>query len=362
MKIGILTFHWANNYGAVIQTFALLSKLKELGHEAYIIDRQMVYKGILRKLYHKLSYEHFFSWRKFREDADAFLQPKTKTYTSHDELVKNFDEENFDAVIVGSDQVWRWKLIGLNYFLDFITNDNIKRYSYAASFGLDEWHGSEEDRIEISALLKKFNKVSVREETGVNICKNTFGVDAELVLDPTLLHTRDFYERTLLKNHRAHSSGKVVSYILGENKKLVIGIAEWAKSIGRKHNELFSTAIDYPVLMGKSERHITHVTPIEWMNEIRNAEYVVTNSFHAAVFSILFQKQFVVLTHDGGGNNRLETLFNTLGIKGRSMNDIASISTILSDEIDYGIVNKKLEESRMSSEAFLKNIQLWQQL
>ena len=98
------------------------------------------------------------------------------------------------------------------------------------------------------------------------------------------------------------------------------------------------------------------------MNEIRNAEYVVTNSFHAAVFSILFQKQFVVLTHDRGGNNRLETLFDTLGIKGRSMNDIASISTILSDEIDYDIVNKKLEESRMSSEAFLKNIQLWQQL
>ena len=357
MKIGILTFHWSNNYGAVIQAYALLSKLKELGHEAYIIDRRIVYKGILRKLYHKFSYEHFFSWRKFWKDADTFLQPKTKTYTSHDELVKNFDKENFDAVIVGSDQVWRWKLIGLNYFFDFITDNKTKRYSYAASFGLNEWHGTDEDRNAISELLKKFNRISVREESGVKICKETFGVDAELVLDPTLLHTGDFYEQTLLKNHNRQQSGKVVSYILGKNnKKQVKEIAEWAKSINLKHNELFWTGIEHPSLIGKSEFHANHITPTEWLNEIRNAEYIITNSFHATVFSILFQKQFVVLTHEGGGNNRLETLFNTLGIKGRNTSDIASIDTILSDEIDYDIVNKKLEESRMSSETFLKSI------
>ena len=79
MKIGILTFHWSNNYGAVIQAYALLSKLKEFGHEAYIIDRRMVYKGILRKLYHKFSYEHFFCWRKFWKDADTYIKKKTKT-------------------------------------------------------------------------------------------------------------------------------------------------------------------------------------------------------------------------------------------------------------------------------------------
>ena len=357
MKIGILTFHWANNYGAVIQTYALLSKLKELGHEAYIIDRRMVYKGILRKLYHKFSYEHFFSWRKFWKDADAFLQPKTKTYTSHDELVKNFDKENFDAVIVGSDQVWRWKLIGLNYFFDFITDNKTKRYSYAASFGLNEWHGTEEDRNAISELLKKFNRISVREESGVKICKETFGVDAELVLDPTLLHTGYFYEQTLLKNHNRQQSGKVVSYILGKNnKKQVKEIAEWAKNINLKHNELFWTSIEHPSLIGKSEFHATHVTPTEWLNEIRNAEYIITNSFHATVFSILFQKQFVVLTHIGGGNNRIETLFNSLGIKNRCVADTSRINEIIEEKIDYRTIEDNHDKLCELSIKFLKNI------
>lgn len=357
MKIGILTFHWANNYGAVILTYALLSKLKELGHEAYIIDRRMVYKGILRKLYHKFSYEHFFSWRKFWKDADAFLQPKTKTYTSHDELVKKFYKENFDAVIVGSDQVWRWKLIGLNYFFDFITDNKTKRYSYAASFGLNEWHGTEEDRNAISELLKKFNRISVREESGVKICKETFGVDAELVLDPTLLHTGCFYEQTLLKSHNRQQSGKVVSYILGKNnKKQVKEIAEWAKSINLKHNELFWTGIEHPSLIGKSEFHATHVTPTEWLNEIRNAEYIITNSFHATVFSILFQKQFVVLTHIGGGNNRIETLFNSLGIKNRCVADTSRINEIIEEKIDYRTIEDNHEKLRELSIKFLKNI------
>lgn len=357
MKVGILTFHWANNYGAVLQAYALLSKLKELGHDAYIIDRRMIYKGILRKLYHKFSYEHFFSWRKFWKYTDTFLKPKTRAYMSHDDLVTNFKNENFDAVIVGSDQVWRWKLIGLNYFLDFITDHKTKRYSYAASFGLDEWHGTEDDRKTISALLKQFNRISVREETGVKICQDTFKVDAELVLDPTLLHTAEFYEQTLLKNYKCQPSGKVVSYILGKNKKpQVVEIANWAKSINLKHNELFWTTIEHPSLIGKSTFHLTHVTPIEWLNEIRNAEYVITNSFHATVFSILFQKQFVVLAHEGGGNNRIETLFNSLGICGRIAYSVDEAKSLVNNKIDYSAIVEKHNNSINRSMEFLYSL------
>ena len=357
MKVGILTFHWANNYGAVLQAYALLSKLKELGHDAYIIDRRMIYKGILRKLYHKFSYEHFFSWRKFWKCTDTFLKPKTRAYMSHDDLVTNFKNENFDAVIVGSDQVWRWKLIGLNYFLDFITDHKTKRYSYAASFGLDEWQGTEDDRKTISALLKQFNRISVREETGVRICQETFKVDAELVLDPTLLHTAEFYEQTLLKNYKRQPSGKVVSYILGKNKKpQVVEIANWAKSINLKHNELFWTTIEHPSLIGKSTFHLTHVTPIEWLNEIRNAEYVITNSFHATVFSILFQKQFVVLAHEGGGNNRIETLFNSLGICGRIAYSVDEAKSLVNNKIDYSAIVEKHNNSINRSMEFLYSL------
>ena len=357
MKIGILSFHWANNYGAVIQAYALLSKLKELGHDAYIIDRQMQYKGILRKLYHRFSYNHHYSWLKFKKDVKRFLYPLSNRYNTHQELVENFKRENFDAVIVGSDQVWRWKLIGLNYFLDFLPDNGIKRYSYAASFGLDEWHGSEEDRKTITELLKQFNKISVREETGVKICKETFNANAELVLDPTLLHTREFYESTILKDYKKTNSNKVVSYILGGDKKgQVLQIARWAKNNNYKHCELFWTALDMPSLIGKSEYHGVHVTPTEWLNEIRNAEYVITNSFHATVFSILFEKQFVVLTHSGGGNNRLETLFNRLGIKGRCTNDINDIDKILDTKIDYSNIIENHNRTMKQSLEFLTNI------
>lgn len=357
MKVGILTFHWANNYGAVLQAYALLSKLKELGHDAYIIDRRMKYKGILRKLYHKFSYEHFFSWQNFQAEVNDFLQPRTRTYNSHEALVQNFAKENFDAVIVGSDQVWRWKLIGFNYFLDFITDNKTKRYSYAASFGLNEWLGSEEDRKTISELLQNFNRISVREETGVKISKDTFGVDAELVLDPTLLHTADFYEQTLLKGCRRQSSGKVVSYILGKNKKSqVVEIAKWAKKVNLKHNELFWTSVELPTLIGKSEFHFTHVSPIEWLNEIRNAEYIITNSFHATVFSILFKKQFVVLKHEGGGNNRIDTLFNKLGISGRIAYSVDEAKSIINNKIDYITIAEKHNDSINESLAFLYSL------
>ena len=357
MKVGILTFHWANNYGAVIQAYALLSKLKELGHDAYIIDRQRQYEGIARKLYHRFSYNHHFSWIKFHKDTNTFLTPTTKRYNTHAQLVEGFPQEKFDAVIVGSDQVWRWKIIGNNYFLDFISDEKTKRISYAASFGINEWNGSEEDRKTISALLKKFNNVSVREESGIEICRNTFGVEAQLVLDPTLLHTREFYEKTILKNHPAQNNKKIVSYILGnnQNKKQVVEIANLAKKMNLGHNELYWTAIDHPSLIGKSQLHTTHITPTEWINEIRNAEYIITNSFHATVFSILFQKQFVVLAHEGGGRNRLETLFNSLGINGRIVSTVEEAAKILNNEIDYKVVAANHKKLMDKSIEYLNN-------
>jgi len=357
MKIGILTYHWANNYGAVIQAYALLSKLKELGHDAYIIDRRIVYRGILRKLYHKYSYSHFLSWRKFHKERKLILNPITNKYTSYKQLFTEFKNENFDGVIVGSDQIWRWKLIGNNYFLDFLEGTNVKRYSYAASFGIDEWQGSVKERKIITSLLKKFDAISVRERTGIDICNNTFGVNAKLVLDPTLLHNRFFYENTLLKNMPQVDNGKVVSYILGSKyKKQTIEIAKWAINNNLNHNELYWTSIDIPSIVGYSESHFEHVSISEWLNEIRNAKYVITNSFHATVFSILFEKQFVVLENQSGGKGRLQTLFESLDISNRMVNNVGEIESVLQNKIDYNLVKKKHSELIPDSVSFLLNL------
>lgn len=355
MKIGILTFHWANNYGAVIQAYALLSKLKELGHEAYIIDRQIKYKGILRRLYHRYSYNHRYAWLSFDKERKHILSPMSASYKSHEELVKGFPNEKFDAVIVGSDQVWRWNMMGNNYFLDFLKGTSTHRYAYAASFGLSEWKGTEEQRKEISALLKEFNAISVRENSGVKICHETFGVDAQLVLDPTLLHERSFYENTLLKDKPLKKSGKVVSYMLGaNNKKQVLEIAKWAKNKGLKHNELFWTSLDFPSLIGKSEFHFSHVDLTTWLDEIRNAEYVITNSFHATVFCILFGKKFVVLENTSGGTDRIYTLLNTLNLSNRFQK---SLEQEIFDNSFIDECVKLLEQKRTDSLNFiLKNI------
>ncbi len=357
MKVGILTFHWANNYGAIIQAYALLSKLKEMGHDAYIIDRQIRYEGVLRRLYHRFSYNHRYAWLDFDHERKRILSPMSKPYKSHKELLDGFAAEGFDAVIVGSDQVWRWGMMGNNYFLDFLEGTSIRRYAYAASFGLAEWKGTEEKRKEISALLRQFNAISVRENSGIKICRDTFGVDAQLVLDPTLLHERSFYESTLLKHKPLKSNGKVVSYILGDkNKSQVLDIAAWARNKGLKHNELFGTSLDFPALIGRSEFHFLHVDLTTWLDEIRNAEYVVTNSFHATVFCILFEKKFVVLESPGGGLDRLHTLFSVLDITNRMVKHVSNIDGCLLSDISYDIVKEKHKQLINRSTKFLCQI------
>lgn len=357
MKIGILTFHWSNNYGAVIQAYALLSKLKELGYDACIIDRQIRYNGVLRRLFHRYSYQHHYSWNVFNKERKRVFSPISNPYKSHADLVNNFDNEKFDAVIVGSDQVWRWGMMGNNYFLDFLGDGSTRRYSYAASFGLSKWEGTEEKRKEISSLLKQFNAISVRENSGVQICRETFGVDAQLVLDPTLLHDRSFYESTLLKGKPLKSNGKVVSYILGKKyKNQVLQISEWAKIKGLKHNELFWTSLDIPSLIGRSEFHFLHVDLTTWLDEIRNAEYVITNSFHATVFCILFEKKFVVLESPGGGRDRLLTLFTSLGIGNRMVESVDHVDSILSTQIDYTSIKDRHKGLKLNSIEFLSKI------
>lgn len=354
MKIGILTFHWANNYGAVIQCYALLSKLKELGHDAYVIDRVPRYSGILRRLYHKYSYNHKWSWLRFSTFSENCLNPKTRCYTSDDELKAYFANEKFDAVIVGSDQVWRWKMIGLNYFFDFIDSSaySTKKYSYAASFGLSEWNDTDENTAKIKQLLHQFNCISVRENTAVEICKNVFNVKAQVVLDPTLLHESKFYEQVLLTNFNNKPSGKVVSYILGKQYKQVVkDISVWAKQIGLKHKNLLYTSIDMPLQTKSANLPFMHISPLEWLNEIRNAEYVITNSFHATVFCILFKKKFVVIENPQGGNDRIDTLLGMVKLTELSKDTQFLGYTFRKMTEDTGLV-----EMRNKSIEFLKNL------
>lgn len=348
MKIGILTFHWAQNYGAVLQCYALKCKLEELGHDVVIIDRIPQYQGILRDLYHRISYKYFISWLKFSRFNRKYLQPKTRTYRSQEALDRYFHQESLDAVVVGSDQVWRWGIMGYNYFLDFVHSSRVRKYAYAASFGLSHWTDNGLSTAQVTRLLKQFTAISVREQTGISICRRIFEVDAGLVLDPTLLYNADFYEEKLLKGYEKKPNGRVVSYILGtENLEQCQQVASWAQERGLEYAEIYWTHAFF------------HLSVPEWLNEIRNAEYVWTNSYHCTVFAILFQKKFVVLDNQSGGTDRIHTLLNMLQIKQRFLRDLTHIELLedlLETPVPYNQIMERLEDCRKDSLAFLANI------
>lgn len=359
MKIGILTFHWAQNYGAVLQCYALKSKLEELGHDVFIIDRVPQYQGILRDLYHRFSCKYFFSWLKFSRFNRKYLQPKTRTYRSQEVLDKFFHQENMDAVVVGSDQVWRWGMMGYNYFLDFVDRSRVQKYAYAASFGLSHWTDNGLSTAQVNRLLREFTAISVREKTGISICHRIFDVHAELVLDPTLLYNADFYEKNLLEGYERKPSGRVVSYILGEeNLEQCQQIACWAAKRGLEYTDLYWTSCDFPSLKARLNTFFHYSVP-EWLNEIRNAEYVLTNSYHCTVFAILFRKKFVVLDNQSGGTDRIQTLLGMLQIKQRFLRDLTHpeiLLDLLETPLAYGQVMERLDVCRKDSLAFLVKI------
>lgn len=353
MKIGILTFHWAKNYGAVLQTYALQSKLKQLGHEPIIINRQPEVKG-LRRLYEALSYKHTWGWKRFDRFSQTALQPQSLLCQTDEQLKAEMQRMQLDAVVVGSDQVWRWRMIGLNYFLDFIDQPNVKKFSYAASFGLSEWKDAPEITKQIQTLLQAFNKISVREATGVDICKQVFNVDAELVLDPTLLHEREFYEKTVLKDQPNIPTRKVVSCILGEETPTRLPqIQQWAKHRNLAHQEIYWSKLDHKVLWKSEESFILHLSVPEWLNAIRCAEYVITNSFHAAVFCILFNKKFIVLDNPSGGSDRIATLLKAVNQEERFCKNIPDH---IAENTQPEATLRLLAEKRADSIAFLQSL------
>lgn len=349
MKVGILTFNWANNYGAILQTFALYESIKEIGHDPIIIDRRPEYKGLLRKLYHRFSYKHHYSWKKFHAKNNGLFE-KTKPFFNQSDIKQILSYYKLDAIIVGSDQVWRWLYIaGFNYFLDFIEDPGCRKISYAASFGLSTLNNTNEDNEKIASLLKKFYKISVREKSGVAICKSAFGVEATQVVDPTMLHDCDFYIKKFnLKETPV--KGNLITYLLGEEANdLILQAKKYAITNNLNHVELNRIKLDTEI-PAQSSCPMIHYTLNEWLNYIYNADIIITNSFHATVFSILFRKSFYVLNNKKGGFDRIITILSSLDLEDRIIKSIDDINDALPD---YGRVIPIMNSMSRESKDFL---------
>ncbi len=354
-RVGILTFSWGNNYGAVLQCYALIQKLEKFGYDVIVIDRRPDF-SLKNLLYEKIDDKLF---------ANSFVDFREQYFQSTDVIRKNsvlrsdVSKYDFYAIVVGSDQVWRpeyTKVFGLEYYLDFV-NGKERKISYAASFGKDTISLDGNTITQIRKELRTFNAISVREDSGVQICEKYFGVRADHVLDPTLLLDMDKYNEVIGDN--GLSQGHFISYyFLDPNtvKKKILQRLKALLSVDEiKNIYIENTSQSLIKKLLTSSCQSKYPTVSSWLKNIRDSSFFVTDSFHGVAFSIIFRKQFICIVNKERGASRMESLLNSLGLGDRLIYEEDEFSFDTYPEIDYSLVYLKLEGLRKISNYFLSN-------
>lgn len=353
MKIGILTQHFLLNYGGIIQNFALQQVLLKLGHDPLTFEHDTCYsrtrwflrtiKYILRtRSFRNIPVYPIYNGRIGNKNFIKFVLKNIKSVPVTDFTPSLTAQYGIDAYVVGSDQVWRPAFnlgprLG-NMFLNF-ADDKVKKLSYAASFGCKEWEYTEEQELQCGKLAKRFDAISVREASGVDLCKEHFGVDATLVLDPTLLLDKEDYGKVCNDVPRKGKHIFVYSLVVSE------GVLAVAEKVAEK--------MGLPIIVKQAGSKVRKEDTIEdWFAEFRDADYVVTDSFHGMVFSIIFNKPFSVVMNPSGGNERYISLLSHLGLMERIVNGETLSSN---SNINWQEVNLKLTDLKKTSLLFLRN-------
>lgn len=363
MRIGILTQPLTNNYGGILQNYALQNTLKKLNHNPITINipyplnkgNNSVLKQAWRYVKHLRGDNNIIFYDAVKQInfkntpgiAQSLFFQKYLNILNVDKIDNNFctTHSNFDAFVVGSDQVWRkafspnlW-----NYFLDFVPNNKLK-IAYAASFGGNQLDVYDQEELQKCSLLaQRFQAISVREKSGIDICKKQLDVEATWVLDPTMLLEADEYLNAF-KIKDCNSQDIVAVYILDYHKDITTFVNRIAKRYKLQ-----------PVYIGWCTK--TGFQSIEdWIETIAKAKFVITDSFHGTVFSMLFQKQFYTIANIGRGLQRFLSLFDSFELSSNLLylNDIKN-GEITPSSIDYERVNILLKTYRELSISFLKS-------
>lgn len=376
MKIGILTQPLYCNYGGILQCYALQTILQRMGHETIILQREFNRKhNILdacvyyAKHFVKLTLGKKSSWHYYVDSQkrdyiaqntykfiEKNINPRTNHCYSTKELKKEVEKQKLNAIIVGSDQVWRpdYSPCISNYFLDFLEgNCSIKKISYAASFGKDQWTLSEKKTVKLRKLLKEFNSVSVREKSAIKLCKDVFHVEATQVIDPTLLLDSKDYQALVAPNKT--NRGNLFCYIIDKNKKK----REIINFLSKKNN--YKPFESMPLLSDTKDNLYKDIDkcvypPIEdWISAFSEADMVLTDSFHGTVFSIIFNKPFWVIGNKGRGMARFESLLSLFNLNCRLISESNLMNIDFTKQIDWETVNERRNVLKKSSLLFLTN-------
>lgn len=365
MKIDIITLHRVRNYGSSLQTLATQNYIKNMGCEVEVIDyypERYSTAGLLKRLKYKdkrleknplLLFTAriiiLFSYLKKKIVFDKFLKKyinlTKKTYKTEQDLLE--DCPKADAYCTGSDQVWNshWNEgVDRPFYLSFIPDDKY-RFSYAASIGNEIL--SEEETNAVYPLLRKYQHITVRENSGVNVI-DRLGLSAEQMLDPTLLFSAEEWGKYIDKHNLSYKY--VLTYNLHHDKR----IDKFAKEIANSHN-LKVVNISYnlhDIVRGGKLKWCPKIE--RYLKLIHDAEYVVTDSFHATVFSILFRRKFLVI-YPEQASSRIRSILSLVGMEDRGVDAMPKLE-LIEKSIDYEHADNILNRERQRAKDYILNI------
>ena len=386
MKIGILTLPLASNYGGILQCYALQTVLERMGHEVVVLDRASAAPSVglvirrwgsglkcmvRRYIQGQKNIAILSPWsqryvidKRDQIDFSVLLKFVRKNINitcplrSSEALLRRVKRQKLDCLIVGSDQVWRecYSPFLTDCFAGFFPpDDKMLKITYGASFGTSENPISEQMLETCKSLSSRFDAISVREESAVGLVEQYFGKHAELVLDPTLLLGAEDYviERSKTACPVTAEQDTLVSYVLdtdGQKAKIANDVAG---ELGLKES-----------FMGlspkKSDGSPDKMIPVQsWLDNFRNASFVVTDSFHGCVFSVINRKPFIAIVNHSRGADRFVSMLSQLGLEGRMVNDYEEYSARRSEliaPIDYAEVYSRLQKLKAHSLGYLSGM------
>lgn len=351
--VGIYGLWYGRNYGSIITYYALNEVVKSFGYTTAMIKNPLGREGLDLS---KLTRSHALVFADKHYDITPLMGIDHMAGLN----------EICDRFLLGSDQMWNYGLsrpYKQTYFFDFVRDDRVK-VAYATSFGKEKYNGPEEEKGITGRNLKRMDAISVRDDFSREICEKTFGVPAVINLDPVFLCDKKKYEE-LIEEATLDFKDFIFAYVLDPNREFGEQLKMVAKATGKKIVVIFNEGGDRESYRRALEVEddnfifLMDATVEEWLYCYKNADFVITDSFHGSCFSVIFGKTFVVKKNMGRGGQRFDFLLGELGLKEYMVTTIGDIfkkflSVGLNHKIDYANAYKVIEEKKRTSIAWLK--------
>lgn len=372
LKIAILTQPLHDNYGGLLQAYALKEVIEMLGHEVVIVNRRGARAKGIRKIASKIKSKLLgrTTLNKKQKDIisketdlfrEKYISNLSVLFASNRDMNK-LNEMNFNVYIVGSDQCWRPKYSPSirNYFLDFASQEkNIRRFSFAASFGVSKWEFNEEDTQVCRALLQQFDSISVREKSAVDLVEKYLNRDdAVHLIDPTMLLSVDCYKEIVAQEETKNSDGNLKVYVLDQSSSKMKIIRALEKKLKLKIFEVLpKKRLGSESITSQNLEDFAYPNPAQWLRGYQDAKFVVTDSFHGTIFSIIHNIPFVTIGNPERGMARFESLLHMFELEDRLVRcdgENFNIEALLKQEINWSKVNQILKREKIKARDFLE--------